>query len=273
MRRCLLITALMSVVAVLLTTAEAGYTVAVSPACDGAGISGTAQNLNVTISFEACATLDGYHAVVRDAAGLDLVEVFHNSTTDETEYWIDGIETGPSHTPEELSRMEGVMMSKEIVSVASRLYVEMDMMGFDQTSSPMIAIGGIMAGLVDDEPYTVSGNLDCNACLNSPKCKGCCGFSCWGCTGYCTEECWEHDNCFRKKIFGACTGKFLQAVGSWFGAMRAVDDCGRGGGSSGGGGGGSGGGCQDPSGCCPDDYHECCNNQCCNDWNPPDQCP
>jgi hypothetical protein len=37
--------------------------------------------------------------------------------------------------------------------------------------------------------------------------------------------------------------------------------------------GGGGSGCEDPSGCCPKDYHECCNNQCCSDLNPPPICP
>jgi hypothetical protein len=37
--------------------------------------------------------------------------------------------------------------------------------------------------------------------------------------------------------------------------------------------GGGGDGCSDPSGCCPQGYHECCNNQCCSDANPPPSCP
>jgi len=37
-------------------------------------------------------------------------------------------------------------------------------------------------------------------------------------------------------------------------------------------GGGGGGGSSDPSGECPAGYHECCNNQCCSDANPPADC-
>lgn len=35
---------------------------------------------------------------------------------------------------------------------------------------------------------------------------------------------------------------------------------------------GTGSGCQDPSGCCPHGYHECCNNNCCSDLDPPPSC-
>ena len=45
---------------------RAEYSLNITRACDDAGFAGTAKYLNVSISFEACATAQGYHAVIRE---------------------------------------------------------------------------------------------------------------------------------------------------------------------------------------------------------------
>lgn len=100
--------------------------VTVSKGCGGGelGLKGTSTNLNVDISFEGCATTQGYRSLIRDDTGKVLLELSYDVTTQDVVVKIDGIQLSDqvAHTPEEVSRMENVMMSKAIVSAGSRLY-------------------------------------------------------------------------------------------------------------------------------------------------------
>jgi len=86
--------------------AQADYLLTTSRACNGAGFRGTAENLNARISFEACRTTQGYHALIRDSNDNVLLELYYDTPTEQVVYLIDGIEVSDTeeHTPDEVAR-------------------------------------------------------------------------------------------------------------------------------------------------------------------------
>jgi hypothetical protein len=67
-----------------------------------------------------------------------------------------------------------------------------------------------------------------------------------------------------------CAAALLAHMASNLATLSACGYCGH---CLGSGGGGGGGGGDDPSGECPAGFHECCENQCCSDEDPPTSCP
>jgi hypothetical protein len=252
---------------------RAEYSLTVTKACDGAGIAGTADYLNVSISFEGCATPQGYHAVIRDATQTDLLELFYDAPSQQSVYLIDGIELSVSHTSEEMSQIRSTMMSKPIVSVARVLHTRLAKMGLDTQSDGMVALGALSVGIPEQPGPPSSLQVSCDECSSIPgNCVGCCGQGCNGCTGICTGTCHDHDVCERDGgpgINAECTPGLITAIASYvwsvFFTGGACNPPGPGCCSD--------GTCQDPAGCCDEGYHECCGNLCCSDTNPPGTCP
>lgn len=189
-------------------------TLVLSDGCEGAGFRGTLFDSTSSITFEACTTATGTHAVTRDSRGRALVEVTVDPRAGTLAVLVGGTPLGDSATQDQLDAMRAHLSTPDAALASEQLWHTLTSAGGKDPSSPEMA--AIAVQLVAFEQLVPA--------RHGHDCLGCCGTACYGCTGCYTQGCLAHDLCVRVlgPGDGRCSNLFsLAAISAW--CCRGLD--------------------------------------------------
>lgn len=161
----------------------------ISPAGDGSSLTGSLDEDGTGVKFESFDTGSGAEARIRLPSGEVLTEVIVDEASGTLEYRAGGVRIDEHTLPEDLSRAFRVFDRPEAALVARELWTRLVERGADPESRSMAGLAAVLVGY-ETVParYFPSGR-------GKESCLGCCGPSCWGCTGCYTRACLLHDLC------------------------------------------------------------------------------
>jgi hypothetical protein len=172
-------------------TAQAAVTIELQSDVDGADFAGTLERDGVRIAFESRATPGGAVSLIRSTAGEILSEVIADEEAGSFEYRVGGIALSETTSREEMRQALKAFARADAALAAEHLWRALIERGFSPESRQMSALAANLTGYgaVPEKYLTMGGKA---ACL------GCCGPSCWGCTGCYTSACLAHDLCVER---------------------------------------------------------------------------
>ncbi len=192
-------------------TARAAVTVKLQSDIDGDDFAGTLERAGVRVFFESRATPGGAVSLIRSATGDILTEVIADEEAGTFEYRVGGIALSESTSREEMRLAQKAFARTDAALAAEHLWRTLTEKGFSPESRQMSALAANLTGYgaVPRKYLTMGGK---SACL------GCCGPSCWGCTGCYTSACLEHDLCVAAHGYAdpRCNQSlFFAALSAW----------------------------------------------------------
>jgi len=175
------------------------------------GIAGSLRRNGVEVVFESHATASRAESRILSSTGEVLSEVLVDSAAGTFEYRVGGVTLSEQLTPEEAERVAGALAREEAALAAEHLWPALEGKGHSRRSREMAAIAANLTG------YEMVGRQGPTDQL-SIACLGCCGPSCWGCSGCYTRACLAHDLCvsFYGYTSPRCMGLlYLAALSAW----------------------------------------------------------
>ena len=175
------------------------------------GFAGTLKRNEERIAFESRATPGGAESRIFSSTGEILTEVVVDESAGIFEYRAGGVALSKETAAEETERAMRTFDSDEAALVAEHLWPTLLKSGYDPESRTMAALAANLAGYAVVPRRRLQSN-------GKEFCLGCCGPSCWGCTGCYTNACLAHDLCVMIHGYTApqCNRLlFLAALSAW----------------------------------------------------------
>jgi hypothetical protein len=176
-----------------------------------AGFTGTLKRDGERIAFESRVTPAGAESRIFSSSGEILTEVVVDEPAGIFEYRAGGVDLSKEPAIEETERAMRTFDSDEAALVAEQLWPALVKSGYDPESRAMTALAANLAGYAIVPRRRLQTN-------GKELCLGCCGPSCWGCTGCYTNACLAHDLCVMMQGYTApkCNRLlFLAALSAW----------------------------------------------------------
>jgi hypothetical protein len=178
---------------------------------DCLGFFGTLKRGGVKIAFESRVTPVGAESRILSASGEVLTEVIVDESAGIFEYRAGGVLLSNDTTDDESVRAMGTFAGEEAALAAEHLWPALTKRGYDPESRAMAALAANLTGYA--MVSRAGPGIDSKA-----GCMGCCGPSCWGCTGCYTSACLAHDLCVM--TFGYTSSQcnrllVLAALSAW----------------------------------------------------------
>ena len=178
---------------------------------DGKGFSGILARDGVRVAFESRATATGAESRILSADGEILTEVVVDAKAGTFDYRVGGISLSNDLSIAEAEQAVKAFDRADAALAAEQLWPSLTSRGYPKNSPAMAALAANLTGYaaVPKEYFPVGGKS---------MCMGCCGPSCWGCTGCYTSACLAHDQCVAR--YGYLAARcyhilYLAALSAW----------------------------------------------------------
>jgi hypothetical protein len=203
----------LALLSLLVAAGAARAEVAVEVRIDGdaAGFSGILERDGVRVAFESRATPTGAESRIVSADGEVLTEVIVDEKAGTFDYRVGGISLSSDLSIAETEQAMKSFDRADAALAAQHLWSSLESMGYPKDSRAMAALAANLTAYeaVPKDYFPVGGD---------GMCMGCCGPSCWGCTGCYTSACLEHDRCVARYGYLAhrCNRiLYLAALSAW----------------------------------------------------------
>ncbi len=155
---------------------------------DGKAFAGFLERGAVRVLFESRVTEWGAESRILSADGEVLTEVIVDGKAGTFDYRAGGVSLSAELSAEEASTATRVFDREDAALAADLLWATLTARGFPKGSPAMAVLAANLTGYVAvPEKFLPDAG--------KASCTGCCGPSCWGCTGCYTAACLEHDLC------------------------------------------------------------------------------
>jgi hypothetical protein len=152
------------------------------------GFVGTLKRNGELIAFESRVTPGGAESRILSSSGEVLTEVIVDESAGIFEYRAGGVALSEDAPAEETERAMRTFDGADAALAAEHLWPALVKRGYDPESRAMAALAANLAGYAVVPRQRLQSN-------GKEFCLGCCGPSCWGCTGCYTSACLAHDVC------------------------------------------------------------------------------
>jgi len=178
---------------------------------DGKGFAGILERDGVRVAFESRATPAGEESRILSADGEVLTEVVVDEKAGTFDYRVGGVSLSNDLSIAETEQAMKAFDRADAALAAQHLWASLTSMGYPKESRAMAALAANLTAYaaVPKEYFPVDGES---------MCMGCCGPSCWGCTGCYTNACLVHDMCVASYGYLAARCNrilYLAALSAW----------------------------------------------------------